>query len=342
MRILCVGDLHFGIKTNSVTWLTSQLEYFDNQFFDILDNKDIDKVIFLGDVFDVRYSINQQVGIEVKNKFREMLDRFRNIEFVIVAGNHDFYSPLEEFAGYNAYELVFGEEFLNAHTNLKIVSEEPMFDSEDGSLYLPWYWTENPDHFDEILYNFDFSHDVKAIFCHADLVQWPGARIAALKGCPIYSGHIHNIVIDEIGRLYNLGAAFPLTFNDVNESRYVWVIEDSKIVDKIENVTTPMFKRVYNEDIFELDEEFFKNAYVQICISESNLNKPRYIEHIKYIKNTYVDANIRIHSIDDETDKKTLNIQGFNTNINKYIEDNIPDHLNSKYGKIKTKVNEKV
>lgn len=339
MRILCVGDLHFGIKTNSISWLESQLKWFNEQLFETLKNKNIDRCVFLGDIFDIRYSIQQQVGIEVKKVFRKMLKEFNNIEFFIVAGNHDYYSPLEEFSEYNAYNLVFGEEFLELYKNLKIVYNEP-YRTKDGALFLPWYWTENPDHFDELLYNFNFAHDISAIFCHADLVQWPGPRIASLKGCPIFSGHIHNIQFDNLSKLYNLGAAFPLTFNDVNESRYIWILEDNKIIDKIENITTPKFKRIYNEDIFNIDAKEVDNAYVQLCISSANISKARYVEQIKNIKLEFPNNNIRIHVITDEVDFTTLDANGFDININKYIENNIPEHLENKYTMIKNKINE--
>ena len=68
MRTLVVGDLHIGIKNNSLTWLESQLEFFDKQIFETIQNKEIKRVIFLGDIYDIRYSINQQVGIELQKK----------------------------------------------------------------------------------------------------------------------------------------------------------------------------------------------------------------------------------------------------------------------------------
>ena len=337
MRTLVVGDLHFGIKSNSLSWLESQLKFFREQIFTEIENNNIDRIIFLGDVSDIRYSINQQIGIELKKLFREMLSRFNDKEFIIVAGNHDYYSPLEEFSEYTAYELIFGKEFYAAYPNFKVIDKDPYID-EYGNLFLPWYWTENPMHFDEILYNFDFTHEVKAIYCHADLMTWPGARIGSLKGCPVYSGHIHNINIDKLSNLYNLGAAVSLTFNDVNEDRYLYIIEDYKIVDKIKNVTTPKFIRIFDEDIFTIDDETFNNSYVQLCISSSNINKAKYVEQIKFLKTNYVDANIRVHIIDSDTDINTLNIEGFNANIQTYIEQNIPDHLDDKYELITNKL----
>ena len=338
MRELVIGDLHFGIKNNSLTWLEQQLNFITNQVFPILENENIDRCIFLGDLTDIRYSINQQVGIELKKLFRTMLNNYPNITFIICAGNHDYYSPLEEFASYNSYELIFGEEFLMVHKNLIIVNQDPYI-TEDGALFLPWYWTENDNHIDEILYNYDFNDEVKEIFCHTDLSQWPGARIAAFKGTPIYSGHIHFCYEDTLANLFNLGSACAFTFNDVNMDKYVYILENYKIVKKIKNVTTPSFKRLYNEEIFNVTDDMFNNSYVQLCISSNNINKAKYVEQIKELKNTYVDSNIRLHTIDEDTDMTTLSVATFNTNIETYIEDNIPEYLDEKYQIIKDKIN---
>ena len=69
---LVIGDVHFGIKTNSVTWLEAQLEFFNKQVIPAIKEKHIDRVIFLGDIFDIRYAVNQQVGIEVKSLVRKL------------------------------------------------------------------------------------------------------------------------------------------------------------------------------------------------------------------------------------------------------------------------------
>ena len=83
----------------------------------------------------------------------------------------------------------------------------------------------------------------------------------------------------------------------------------------------------YNEQIFELKEDYFNNSYVQLCISSNNINKAKYVEYLKELKTTYINANIRLHIIDDDTNVETLKAEGFNTNIETYIESNIPAHL---------------
>ena len=341
MKELLIGDMHFGVKSNATYWLETQIDFFEKQIFKVIDeNPDLNRIVFLGDLFDIRYSINQQIGIEVKNIIRKLANKFQYPnEIIFLAGNHDYYSPLEEFDKYNAYELVFGPEFRKCFPNIRFIDKDPYYDGQ-GGLFLPWYWTENPDHFDDLLYRYKFGSEVKAIYCHADLTIWPGGSISSLKGIPVYSGHIHYLYSDTVGNLYNLGAALQLTFGDTDQDRFMYILEDYKIVDTITNNTTPKFKRIYNEEIFNVTEDDFRNSYMQICISSSNINKAQYIEQIKNIKTSYTDAYIRIHTVDDvnpEDVKFTGN--GFNTNINEYIQNNIPTHLNSKYEYIKQKLN---
>ncbi len=340
MRSLVIGDVHFGIKSNNSTWLDYQIKFFKNQIVPTIREKDIDNIIFLGDLFDIRYSLNQQIGIEVRKLITALVDTFKDKEFIFIAGNHDYYSPLEELQEYNSYSLLFGNDFMKCHPNTKFVVKDPVLN--EGQLYLPWYYTENPDHFDSLLYNFKFGIEVKSIYCHTDLAIWPGARITALRGCPVYSGHIHNIQIDEENKLYNLGSSCAFTFMDVNEAKYIYIIEDHKIVDKVENVTTPRFKRFYNEEIFTITEHDVKDSFIQLCISTSNINKAQYIDQVKLLKSTYTDANMRVHPIEDTMSSTTTFVaQGFNTNISQFIDDNIPEHLTVKYEIIKDKLKEK-
>jgi len=76
MRELLIGDIHFGVKTNSTVWLEAQISFFKKMIFDIIEKEELDRIVFLGDLFDIRYAINQQIGIEVKNIIRELANRF--------------------------------------------------------------------------------------------------------------------------------------------------------------------------------------------------------------------------------------------------------------------------
>ena len=82
MRSLVIGDVHFGIKSNNSTWLDYQIKFFKNQIVPTIKEKDIDNIIFLGDLFDIRYSLNQQIGIEVRKLITALVDTLKDKEFI--------------------------------------------------------------------------------------------------------------------------------------------------------------------------------------------------------------------------------------------------------------------
>lgn len=346
MRELIIGDVHFGVRANSTRWLDIHKQLFEKFIFNIVKKNlnNLDRIVFLGDLTDIRYAINQQIGIELKDLIRQLCELF-NKDIIFVAGNHDFYSPIEESNKYNSYELLFGKEFTIVHPNVHFITTEPYL-SDDGSLFLPWYWTENPEHFDDILYRYDIKRDVNVIYCHADLTVWPGPRIASIHGKPIYSGHIHWVVNDNMFNLHNVGAVMPLTFNDVNQDRFVYILEDYNIVHQIPNDVSPKFKSVKNEEIFSDNEyldELFENSFVMLMINSTNINQARYVERIKELRNLYPESYIRIHIIEDTQDQQQdVTTQDINMDIFKYIDSNIPEQLSDKYNIVKEKVQETI
>ena len=325
MKDLVIGDLHFGIKTNSTPWMSKQLAFIRNQVMPLIEKHD--RVIFLGDIFDIRYSVNTQIGCEVKNIFREMLESNRGVQFYIVAGNHDYYSPMIEFEALNAYELVFGQEFVTIHDNLTIVSSLPVL--TDRTLMLPWYFTENDERYEATMKEYSGKFDV--IYCHTDCEHWSDAK-AGLKGnATVYSGHIHYPYVNKELKLYNIGAACAFTFNDVNAQRFIYTIEDGVITKTYENITTPRFRRYYNDRIFTLTADDLVNTSTQLCISPENKNKAAYRERIREIKSTYVDCDIKVVEVDDLNNGFDGDTADLSTNIYEYIRQNMPSHLNNKF-----------
>lgn len=333
---LVIGDFHFGTKTNSVQWLEEMEKYFV-EIWSLVEAANVHKVIFLGDLFDVRYSINTLVGIKVKDMVREMIERNPVKSFNFLAGNHDYYSPKKEDMHYNAYEMVFGSEFMKEHDNVHFYTESPYLD-EDGDLYLPWFFTEDKELFGQTVEHFK-GELIKRIFCHSDLCTWDIDMIKNMNGNPVYSGHIHTPWTDEEHKLYNLGAALPLNFNDVNDKRYVYLLRGTEIVRKFENEETYQFYRYFNEEIFNLTK--FDNCFVQLYIDKDLINKAKYIEKVKELKLNNPGISIRVVAID----KTMINDDevgiDMNQDIKKYIDNNIPKNLYSKYETIKEKIEER-
>jgi hypothetical protein len=332
LKDLVIGDLHFGIKTNNISWLTQQLQFVDTCVIPNIDGHQ--RVIFLGDLFDIRYSINTQVGCEVKKKVRKMLKQYPNVEFFFIAGNHDYFSPIVDFEEYNAYEVVFGGEFVDIYKNLHIISTVPYLDNR--TLMLPWYFTEDDARYTATTKEHRGQYDI--IYCHTDCEHWSADKTALKGDAAVYSGHIHYPYVNEESKLYNIGAACAFTFNDANSERYIYTIENGVITKSYENTVTPRFRRYYNERIFTLTETDINNSYTQLCISADNINKANYIEQIKQLKSTYINCNISTVVIDNNMQGPICSGVDLNTDIHGYIKNNIPEYLNEKYEILKKRI----
>lgn len=358
---LVIGDVHFGIKSNSIQWLESQLNFFREQLFPIIENSklyNISDIIFLGDLFDIRYSTNNYISIEIKKLFREMINLIKDTDVKIycLAGNHDYYSPIEELKEYNTYESVFGQEFLYRYGEyFQFVTNKALWIDKYNNnnniighvLLLPWYETENRDNFKKHIntintYNKKYPNElIRAIYCHTDLEPEFSDNQEISNGLkeldiPIYSGHIHYMYTNKKKKFYNIGASCSFTFNDANQSRYVYIIneKENKCV-RIENVTTPKFVILRDEEIFDENPKYYNNNYVEFIISECNKNQLRYKEQITKLKLQYPSSNIRVKIVTDSTLFCTNNGISINTNIEQYIENNIPDNLKDNLNIIK-------
>ncbi len=334
MRQLLIGDCHFGRHSNSTVWLEYQLTFFNTEVKDTIKNENIDRIIFLGDIFEVRYSTNTLIGCAVKNLIRDLLENFPTKEFVVIAGNHDFYTPQEEYHDYNTYEMLFGKEFMSKYNNLHILTYSEYYDNS-GNLYLPWYHSENFDTFKNMISIYK-NRGLKNIFLHSDLEHWDESMKTLTNGIDVWSGHIH-YSWDNGKNLHIVGACCSFDFSDVNQKKYLYIIEDNRLVKRVENTVTPKFKSFYNEDIFTLQKEDFVNSYIELYIFNSNANKARYIERIKELNTSYAEFNIRKHIIDDSMGED-FTLAYFNTNIDNYISQNIPDYLSQKYNVIKDRL----
>lgn len=337
MKDLIIGDCHFGVKTNSAFWLEQQLKLFNNEIMTILSEHDFSRVIFLGDLFDIRYAINQQVGYDVKKLVRDLSNRFPDIAFYFVAGNHDYYSPDIKYESYNAYNLVFGYEFEEIHGNVHFIHDNYLY--EDFTLFAPWYWTEDEERFKRMMKDLE-GEEIKVMYCHSDLPTWfDGTRATTIKkfDCHIISGHIHYIQTNEAYKMYNVGAAMPLDFNDVNQERMVYMFETDtqKFEGHFVNDVTPRFVQFRDEEIFKMKPEDTKNNYVRLYISSDNVNKALYIEKLSEIKKNYEYVMMKVVTVETNFESAEFGGKEFETNIDEYIEANIPEYLKPKYDRVK-------
>ena len=141
-------DTHFGWKNNSMTWLNSQMNFIYKQFIPYIKqtrrNEKV-RVIHLGDVFDSRSTISTYIASKVVQAFKDI----RSVcdEFVILCGNHDFYSPNSDTV--NTVKLFM------SNLDIDIVDQELL--ERDNHAFVPWYVWQNE----------DLKVETDYVFCHA-------------------------------------------------------------------------------------------------------------------------------------------------------------------------------
>ncbi len=333
-----ITDTHFGTHNSSMTWLKSQKEFFDKQLIPHLKKRKKEgymvRLIHCGDVFDSRSTINTYIATTVVDLFSQICEIVD--KFVIVGGNHDFFSP--ELDDIDTVTLIFNQLNLEYPGVLNIVTKYKFSDSwgDETCLYVPWYEWINHDDLVEYLENFrndpDRDTDITHIFTHADLV-----RESTDIECPnIISGHIHTPYFKD--NIKNLGSVFALTFADNNSERGFYEYEPGGELKFIENTKSIRFWRFYNDEVFEIPKDIKKDDYIEIYIDKSKIVQKQYTDAYsqwaKKFKNIW-----RVPQI-DEDDKSTPDIKKFEGyNIETMTERLIPDELKDKFEKIKQYIN---
>lgn len=122
-QTLIVSDLHIGKvmhfrKAGYAVPLDTLMKNFETLSFSLLNNK-IEKVIFLGDLYHSTENTETQL-------FWDMIEKFPNISFVLIKGNHDVHDDKHfEKKGLTVFDELSMGPFLFTH--------EPK--TEKGPLY---------------------------------------------------------------------------------------------------------------------------------------------------------------------------------------------------------------
>lgn len=314
MKTIIFTDTHFGVKQNSITWFKSQKKFIEEQLMPYIKSLDDDvKLIHLGDVFDSRSTISTYIATEVVSLFEKLRGMVK--EFIVIGGNHDYYSPATDRI--DTLSLLFDK------LDIQLVTRSLLIDGIDA--YIPWYeWLNYKDHIRDLIKQYG----IKNIYTHADIVCEDPQIPSTTR---VYSGHMHTPKIRS--NLYNLGSCYYLNFADSTGDRGFYVVDEKNNVKFIKNDRSIKFWRFYNKDILNLDYSKFKpQDYFELYVNQDNLQNLEYSkiisEFIDKYKNCWVIPQYS-SSIDGDND---LDIN--KRDIEQMIQDLIPDNLKEKFNKI--------
>ena len=309
-------DTHFGWKNNSMTWLNSQMDFIYKQFIpDIVHLRKIHgevRVIHCGDVFESRSTVSTYVATQVVQAFKDI----RSVcdEFIILCGNHDFYSPNSDTV--NTVKLFM------SYLDIDIVDDHIL--ERDDHIFVPWYmWQEG-----------NFETDANYVFCHTDLTYDPIPESCQHK--MIMAGHIHTPKYDERRGRHNLGSCYSLNFADSNQKRGYYILKDGQLSFEPNKISIN-FYRLYNDDILKANiSKFNPNDYIELYVTESNMVREDYINAIKKYTEHFTHLWIIPQVV---TNTGTVNEDFNGYDIEAIMDDMIPEDLTDFYTKVKNKIN---
>ncbi len=298
-KVACFTDIHFGLKSNSITHLKDCEEFVD-WFIENAKREGCDTAIFLGDWSHNRNSLNLMTldsSIKCLEKLGAAFDKF-----YWFPGNHDlFYKDKRD-----VHSSAFGR-----HIPGVTVVEEVTVINEVA--LVPWLvgdeWKKMP----ELECKYVFGHfELPKFFMNA-MVQMPdhGELKAEDFNKPdyIFSGHFHKRQTNQ--KVIYIGNAFPHNFADAwDDERGMMVLEWGGEPKFINWENCPKFRVIKLSDLIDKEDSIMKGkmhlkVHLDIDIS---------FEEANFIKETFTQKH----------DIREISLIQDKTNLDGTIDDN-PD-----------------
>ena len=214
--IALLPDIHFGAKKNNPHFLSELVNFFDNTFFPTINERSVDFVVSLGDVFDNRKGVSWEVLDAIQNVFT-LVAR----DYFMIVGNHD--ATFKNTIKYNGLKTIFG------NSDWFDIVDKPI--EFDNLLLIPWICDDNKEEVNKALK----SSKADIVLGHFELNGYElakGQRFESKDGMDdrllqrfkfVGSGHFHQP--SSKGNVHYLGAVQELTWADAGEPRGFWLLD---------------------------------------------------------------------------------------------------------------------
>ena len=271
-KVALITDTHFGVRKGSQIFHDYFEKFYAETFFPTLIEHGIRTCIHLGDLFDVRKSIDYWSLDWAKRVFFNPL-RDLGIDTHIIVGNHDIYYK-------NSLILNALNANLNEYDNIAIYNRPETATIEGTPIFMvPWICEQNADLFVDRLEKSDattcMGHlELAGFYANQNYQCEHGTNPDVFsKFDTVFSGHFHKK--SQRGNITYLGNAYQLYWNDVNEQRgfHLFDLETGEL-EFILNPNVMFHKIYYNEDKKELhNPNKYKDAYINIIVEKSTPTK---------------------------------------------------------------------
>jgi len=272
-RIHLLSDLHFGVRANSVEWLTNQDQFFRKFYIPYLKKnfKKGDILFILGDWFDNR----QLLDIYIMNSSIDIvLDLAEILPIYFITGNHDIYKKYDtDVNSIIAFKYI---------PNIRIYEKPTIVtDGNSNILILPWIGNK------EVEENYVRANKFDYVFAHADISGFKydngrdirstsAANLSKFKNIKrLFSGHIHKR--QELGNFIYIGSPYHTKRSDIGNTKGIYLFNP---VDNSFSFTpndySPVYQRIMLEGILELSLndtlKLLENNYTDIIVPDKYIH----------------------------------------------------------------------
>ena len=268
MKIALITDTHFGARNDSLLFNDFFKKFYEDIFFPTLKERNIKKIIHLGDVVDRRKFINFKTLNSMKEILFTPLEEM-GCDMEIIVGNHDIYYK-NTLAVNSMHELTKGMSRITVHNKPTEVS----LDGKNTAVFLPWICADNEDETKTLIEKtrapIAFGHlQIEGIEQHRGSIAIDGHSQSMFKAFhKVFSGHFHHR--STTGNITYLGNPYEITWSDFNDKRGFHIYDTETM--EVEFVENPysMFHKIYysdeKKDYGDLSK--YENCYVKIIIEK--------------------------------------------------------------------------
>lgn len=301
MKAIICGDLHIGIKNDSEFIDYQILEL--NKFIDFTLKSDVKNVIFLGDIFHSR----QTIDISILHKVLNCFERLWELNVYMLAGNHDVYFKTSN--DINSLSTILKKY------NFTIIDKEPksIIIDEERCIFVPWINKKNSDIcLDSIKKSsarFCFGHfAINDFHLVRGIKERNGLKQSVFKKFEkTFSGHFH--LKDDQKNISFVGSFTQLDQNDYNDKKRIIKIDTTKKIYEDVFLTDNIFERIYVTDYKQINNTDYKNKILKVFI-EKKLT-PKGLSVIDDLKENAISCEVIDNTILLETVSENIKNEDF-------------------------------
>jgi len=287
-KIAIVTDTHFGTKKSSDRFLDSQMKFFTEEFIPYLKENNITTIVFGGDTFDSRNSIN----VKITNAVFSLFESLQEFTIYVIIGNHDIY--------YKTTTEVNSLKFLKKFDNVTLIENVTEI---DDMLLVPWqvdekkftdYVIENKLHNKICIGHFD----INGFRQTKSMNSVDGFSTKVFENFDIvFSGHFHlrDEQMKNGTKFIYVGAPYHLDRNDIGMAKGFCIVDTKTLeYEFVDNTTSIKYVSVNYPTVVEKSD--IENNVVDVYVDyDENYNEIKFKEYLSIIDSySPLECNVKL------------------------------------------------